>query len=109
MTADMYDYVIVGGGTSGLTVADRLTEDPNVKVLVIEAGGDHSADPLVATPGLVGGLYGNPKYDYNFHSVPQVSNRLHRHSPSLRNDPEMDDHGLTIVVKHCCSPTSTTA
>lgn len=34
-----YDYVIIGGGTSGLTVADRLTEDPAVSVLVLEAGG----------------------------------------------------------------------
>ena len=33
-----YDYVIIGGGTSGLTVANRLTENPNVKVLVIESG-----------------------------------------------------------------------
>ncbi|UQC79066.1 GMC oxidoreductase [Colletotrichum lupini] len=32
-----YDYVIVGGGTAGLTVADRLTEDPETKVLVLEA------------------------------------------------------------------------
>jgi NADPH-dependent 2,4-dienoyl-CoA reductase/sulfur reductase-like enzyme len=33
-----YDYVIVGGGTAGLTVADRLTEDGNTTVLVIEHG-----------------------------------------------------------------------
>ena len=33
-----YDYVIIGGGTSGLTVADRLTEDQTTTVLVIEYG-----------------------------------------------------------------------
>lgn len=33
-----YDYVIIGGGTAGLTVADRLTEDPDIDVLVLEAG-----------------------------------------------------------------------
>ncbi|KAH8588615.1 hypothetical protein B0O99DRAFT_638810 [Bisporella sp. PMI_857] len=33
-----YDYVIIGGGTAGLTVADRLTEDPKTTVLVIEYG-----------------------------------------------------------------------
>lgn len=33
-----YDYVIVGGGTSGLVVANRLTENPHIKVLVIERG-----------------------------------------------------------------------
>lgn len=35
---EAYDYVIVGGGTAGLTVADRLTEDPDTTVLVIEYG-----------------------------------------------------------------------
>ncbi|KAL2357375.1 glucose-methanol-choline oxidoreductase, partial [Cryomyces antarcticus] len=33
-----YDYVVVGGGTSGLTVADRLTEDPKTTVVVVEYG-----------------------------------------------------------------------
>ena len=36
--ADSYDYIIIGGGTSGLTVADRLTEDGKTTVLVVEYG-----------------------------------------------------------------------
>lgn len=35
-----YDYIIVGGGTSGLTVANRLSENSSISVLVIERGGD---------------------------------------------------------------------
>lgn len=34
-----YDYVVIGGGTAGLTIAARLAEDSNVSVAVIEAGG----------------------------------------------------------------------
>ncbi len=33
-----YDYIVIGGGTSGLTVADRLTEDGKTSVLVVEHG-----------------------------------------------------------------------
>ncbi|KAK1984481.1 hypothetical protein LZ30DRAFT_586110 [Colletotrichum cereale] len=66
-----FDYIIVGGGTAGLVVASRLSEDDNVRVLVVEAGADKSADPLVLTPGLVAGLYGKEEYDWNFTSVPQ--------------------------------------
>ncbi|KAF8315210.1 alcohol oxidase [Clavulina sp. PMI_390] len=42
-----YDYVIVGGGLGGLTVANRLSEDPATTVLVIEAGNDDRTNPLI--------------------------------------------------------------
>ncbi|KAL6883820.1 GMC oxidoreductase [Trichoderma longibrachiatum] len=68
---DVFDYIIIGGGTAGLTVANRLTEDADIQVLVIEAGQDRTNDPLVQIPGLVVGMYGKPEYDWNFSSTPQ--------------------------------------
>ncbi|KAI1848623.1 hypothetical protein JX266_005482 [Neoarthrinium moseri] len=69
--ATSFDYIVIGGGTAGLTVASRLTEDALIRVLVVEAGSDNTQDPLVLTPGLVGGQFGHEKYDWNFSSVPQ--------------------------------------
>ncbi|KAK7918477.1 GMC oxidoreductase [Apiospora marii] len=70
-TTPLFDYIVVGGGTAGLTVASRLSEDEAVRVLVIEAGADHSSDPLVSTPGALVSQFGNPEYDWNFQTVPQ--------------------------------------
>ncbi|OBS25046.1 hypothetical protein FPOA_05582 [Fusarium poae] len=58
-----YDYVIVGAGASGLTVANRLTEDPAVTVLVIEAGDFDKNEDFMTIPGLAGGAVGT-KYDW---------------------------------------------
>ena len=71
--AQSYDYLIIGGGTAGLCVAARLTEDPNVTVGVLEGGENRLDDKNVLTPSLFPTLPGRPDYDWMMESVPQVS------------------------------------
>jgi choline dehydrogenase-like flavoprotein len=67
-----FDLIIVGGGLSGLVLAARLTEDPNIKVLVLEAGADLSQDPRLIAPGLWPTLL-SPDATWAFpKTVPQV-------------------------------------
>ncbi|KAJ9504007.1 hypothetical protein H2202_000063 [Exophiala xenobiotica] len=66
-----FDYIILGGGTAGLVVASRLSEDPNITVAVIEAGNFEKNNPNVTnTTGL--GLAKNTRIDWQYESVPQV-------------------------------------
>ncbi|KAF2096158.1 aryl-alcohol dehydrogenase [Rhizodiscina lignyota] len=67
-----YDYVIVGGGTSGLVVAARLTENPDVRVGVIEAGPNLMDDPMIMTPNAFSLIIGREAYDWMMMSVPQA-------------------------------------
>lgn len=61
-----YDFVIVGGGTAGNTVAGRLAENPNVSILVVEAGVGNSHEiPEITTPSNAMELR-NSKYDWAY-------------------------------------------
>ncbi|KAJ7323864.1 GMC oxidoreductase [Mycena albidolilacea] len=66
-----FDYVICGGGTAGLTLAARLTEDPSVTVAVLEAGEHNIGEPLIDVPGQFGQTFGNLKFDWSFPTTPQ--------------------------------------
>ncbi|GKT85545.1 GMC oxidoreductase [Colletotrichum tofieldiae] len=67
---DEYDYVIVGGGISGLVVANRLSEDSNTTILVIESGELDGRESKVVAPGYIGLLPPSP-YGKSVVTAPQ--------------------------------------
>ena len=74
--SESFDYIIVGAGSAGCVLASRLTEDPEVSVLVLEYGGrDNSI--FIHMPAALAKPLANDKYNWFYHSEPEphVNNR----------------------------------
>lgn len=64
-----FDYVIVGAGTAGCVLANRLSADPDINVLLVEAG-EQDTSPLIAMPRGFGELLGDPTCAWHYPTRP---------------------------------------
>lgn len=67
---DSYDFVIVGGGSAGCVLAERLTRSGRLRVLVLEAGGADWS-PWISLPLGYGKLFYHPTMNWQFHTEPE--------------------------------------
>lgn len=95
---DTFDYVVVGADSAGCVVASRLTEDPGVRVLLLEAGGDDDhpdvADPT-KWPTL---LHGPLDWGYMTAPMPHANNRVD-HCPRARMLGGCHSHNASAWVR----------
>ena len=72
MASALYDYVIVGGGSAGSALANRLSADPSNRVLVLEAGRpDYPWDVFIHMPAALTFPIGSRFYDWKYESEPE--------------------------------------
>jgi choline dehydrogenase len=67
---NVYDYVIVGAGSAGCVLANRLSADPDKRTLLIEAGGGNS-NPMLHIPAGWASNFRNPKVDWGYNTQPE--------------------------------------
>ena len=83
MSADSYDFIIIGGGSAGSVLASRLSADPANRVLVLEAGRpDYRWDVFIHMPAALTFPIGSRFYDWRYESEPEpfLNNRRIYHA-----------------------------
>jgi len=71
-----YDYIVIGAGSAGCVVAERLSQDPNTSVLLLEVGGKNNS-ALLSIPLAAAAILNNPAFSwcYNTEPEPYLNNR----------------------------------
>jgi choline dehydrogenase len=92
------DYVIVGGGPAGYVLAEQLSADPNVNVVLLEAGPDTAGNKNVDTPGYAPNLLHTP-YTWNYTCQPDPN--LNGVSPSLDQGRGFGGGSAVNYLGHC--------
>ena len=70
-SAETFDFVIAGAGSAGCVLANRLTEDPSARVLLLEAGPRDTLE-TIQVPALFTTLFGS-EVDWDYQLEPQVN------------------------------------
>ncbi|MEM6684098.1 MAG: GMC family oxidoreductase N-terminal domain-containing protein [Pseudomonadota bacterium] len=70
--SDVFDYIIVGAGSAGCVLANRLSADPRNRVLLLEAGGPEKPLQLRMPAGLISAIF-DARFNWNYPTVPDAS------------------------------------
>ncbi|GGO84199.1 choline dehydrogenase [Marinobacterium nitratireducens] len=100
---DRYDYIIIGAGSAGCVLANRLTEDPSVSVLLLESGGsDRSV--IIQMPTAFSMPMNTTKYNWRYETVPEPhldGRRVHCPRGKVLGG-SSSINGLVYIRGHAC-------